>query len=54
MKSKSLKKIIKAKKLSRLSPPTKSELRYWESIKHINIGKGSLLQLLLDERAQSR
>jgi len=42
------------KTVAELRPPAEDELEYWKGVKPLNIGKGGLSQLLLDERRQSR
>lgn len=42
------------KTVAELRPPVEAELEYWKSVKPLNIGKGGLSQLLIDERQSSR
>ena len=42
------------KTVAELRPPAEAEEAYWKAIKPLNIGKGGLSRLLLDDRNSSR
>jgi antitoxin (DNA-binding transcriptional repressor) of toxin-antitoxin stability system len=42
------------KAVAELRPPAEDEFEYWKGVKPLNIGKGGISRLLLDERRRSR